>query len=339
MKEEFFMIKIIAALIVFMLVVLFHEFGHFIMAKKQGIRVNEFSVGMGPALFQRKKGDTVYSLRALPLGGFCAMEGEDEESEAEDSFDRAPALGRFLTILAGPLMNLVICYLCFVFFFGMTGKPVPRILEFSEASNLPRQGIKVGDTITAINDRPVDSYDQLIKLIKDSKGEEIKLTYLRDNATHDVSVEPIRGENGDYLLGFIADRDQDLTYAFKGAFDKMVSLYGMLFVTIGQLITGGLSLSSVSGPVGVVRLIGDAAQEGMAPLLFLTGYISLNLAFFNLLPIPALDGSKLVLILVEKLRGKPIKKEIESKITIAGFILLMALILLVSIKDVWTIFQ
>lgn len=333
------MIKIIAAIVIFMLVVLFHEFGHFIMAKKQGIRVNEFSVGMGPAIFQKEKGETVYSLRAIPLGGFCAMEGEDEESSAEDSFDQASPLSRFLTILAGPVMNLIICYISFVLFLGMTGKPVPRILEFSEASHLPQQGMKVGDTITAINDRPVDSYKQLTDLIQESKGEEIKVTYLRDDATHDITAEPIREESGNYILGFIADRDQDLAYAFTGAFQEMVTLYGMFFVTIGKLITGQLSLASFSGPVGVVRIIGDAAQQGLAPLLYLTGYISLNLGFFNLLPIPALDGSKLVLILIEKLRGKPMNKETESKITIAGFIFLVGLIVLVSIKDVWTIFQ
>lgn len=333
------MTQVIAALIVFMLVILFHELGHFLVAKSRGIRVNEFSIGMGPALFQKKKKDTLYSIRALPLGGYCAMEGEEEASSAADSFDQASAGSRFLTILAGPMMNLLICYLCFALFFGIAGKPVPRIAGFSEPSALKEAGLMQGDTITAIDDKNIEDFEQLQRMIQKSDGEALKVTFLRDNASQDVTVRPIKSEQGTYVLGFLADRDRDASYALIGAFQEMVRLFGLLFVTIGRLLTGRLSLSAVSGPVGVVQAIGTAAQEGLSPLLFFTGYISLNLAFFNLLPIPALDGSKLLLIGIEKLTGKTLAKETEAKITMVGFFFLLALIALVSVKDIWALFR
>ncbi len=332
---------IVIALIIFMLVVLLHEFGHFIVAKKSGIKVNEFSVGMGPALFQRKKGETVYSLRVLPLGGYCAMEGEDEESPDPASYDLASPSRRFFTILAGPLMNLLVAYVCFALFLGINGKPIAKVANFSEDSPLLAAGAKIGDEVTALNGDNVENYDDMINQLQKKGKDPLKVTIYRveNGQGKSIDLELKASENGGkYFLGFYADRESDFLYAIVGGFTTLVENFKLLFVIIGRLITGKLSMGAVSGPIGVVKMIGDAANQSFAYLVFLTGYISLNLGFFNLLPIPALDGSKLIFIAIEKIRGKAIKKETESKITMAGFAFLMGILVLVSIKDVVKLF-
>ncbi|MDD7543662.1 MAG: site-2 protease family protein, partial [Peptoniphilaceae bacterium] len=149
--------SIILAFIIFFIVVLFHEGGHFFAAKSVGIRVNEFSIGMGPAIWKKTKGETLYSLRALPLGGYCAMEGEDEESASPDSFDAAKPWQRFLTILAGPVMNLLIALLCFILYLGMVGEAVPVIDSFTEHSAFQTAGASAGDRVISVNDTSVSN--------------------------------------------------------------------------------------------------------------------------------------------------------------------------------------
>lgn len=332
---------IIAALIIFMVVVLLHELGHFMMAKRAGIKVNEFSVGMGPALLQKQKGETIYSLRLLPLGGYCAMEGEDEESPDPASYELAKPGQKFLTILAGPMMNLIIAYICFAIFLGISGKPISRVGQFTDDSPLQAAGVVLGDDIKEVNGEKVENYDDLIRQIQEKGGKELNLTINRVSGENikTINIEVLAKEqDGRYYLGFFAEREHDFLYAITGGFTTLVENFKLLFTIIGQLLTGKMSLSAVSGPIGVVRMIGDAAKQSFVSLIFLTGYISLNLGFFNLLPIPALDGSKLILIIIEKIRGKAINKETEAKITMAGFVVLMAILLLVSIKDIVNIF-
>ncbi len=332
---------ILAALVIFMLVVLMHEFGHFIVAKRSGIKVNEFSVGMGPALVQRKKGETLYSLRILPLGGYCAMEGEDEESPDPASYDLASPARRFLTILAGPLMNLLIAYICFALFLGINGKPIAKVANFSDNSPLMAAGGKIGDEVTALNGDNVDNYDDMIGQLQKKGKDPLKVTVYRVENGQGKSIDlelKASEDNGKYFLGFYADRETDFLYAIIGGFTTLIENLKLLFVVIGRLLTGKMSMGAVSGPIGVVKMIGDAAKQSFSYLIFLTGYISLNLGFFNLLPIPALDGSKLIFIAIEKIRGKAIKKETESKITMVGFAFLMGILLLVSVKDLVNIF-
>ncbi|MDD7593618.1 MAG: RIP metalloprotease RseP [Peptoniphilaceae bacterium] len=331
--------NIIVALIVFMIVILFHEGGHFFAAKKVGIRVNEFSVGMGPALWQTQKGETTYSLRALPLGGYCAMEGEEEDSDVEGSYSMALPWQRFLTVLAGPVMNLVIAYLCFALFLGLSGKPVPVVDSFSKNSPAAEVGMLPGDRITAINGQTVDTADEMTAAIQEAgKDDEIiAVTYLRDNETTTVRLRP-QEQEGRLYVGIVMQRKADPLGAITGGVSMLVDTFVSLFVIIGRLITGGLSADAISGPVGVISLIGQAASQGFTSVIYLTGYISVNLAFFNLLPIPALDGFTLLLIIIEKLRGKPLKQQVEERIKIVGFSLLMGLILFVSFKDVIRLF-
>lgn len=329
--------SILIALGIFLLVVFFHEGGHFLVAKASGIRVNEFSVGMGPKIWQREKGETLYTLRALPLGGYCAMEGEDETSDAPDSFEKALPGRRFLTILAGPLMNLVIAVLCFILFAGLNGKPVPVIDEIVPGSPLAEFDVQPDDKILSVNGQEITSFEQIAPLLQEAKDNPVEVGLQRGERNFSVSVRPLQID-GMYRLLFSAKTVFDPLYAVAHGVQMTGELFLQLFSVLGRLITGQLSFDAVSGPVGVVTSIGRAAQEGARALVMWTGYISLNLAFFNLLPIPALDGSKLLFIAIEKLRGKPIRKEIEGRITMVGFFCLLGLILLVSIHDIMRLF-
>ncbi|WP_071705632.1 RIP metalloprotease RseP [Murdochiella vaginalis] len=326
---------IILALLVFLIVIVFHELGHFSVAKWVGIRVLEFSVGMGPALWQKAKGETTYSLRALPLGGYCAMEGEDEASDDEASFTNAKPGQRFLTILAGPMMNLVIAYICFVLFLGVQGVAVPVVQDFSVNSPAAEAGMQGGDRITAIDGENVTSGKQLVDLLQRHTDltRPVQVTVLRDNTSKTIAVQPDI-EQGKVLLGITMQRKSDFLGAFGAAWSMLWDTLFSLFTILQRLFTGALSINALSGPIGVVSMIGQAAQKGFSQLLFFTGYISLNLAFFNLLPIPALDGFTLWLIALEKLRGKPLSMKVENGIKVAGFALLIGLILFVSFKDI-----
>lgn len=326
---------IIFAILVFLIVIVFHEFGHFSIAKAVGIRVLEFSIGMGPALWQKEKGDTTYSLRALPLGGYCAMEGEEEDSDDEASFMNAKPYQRFLTILAGPVMNLLIAYLCFVLYLGIQGIAVPVVDSFPANSPAAEAGMMTGDRITAINADNVQSAENLIALLQKhgEKASTVQVTVLRENTSKTLVVKP-QTQEGRVMLGITMQRKSDFVAAIGMAWTMLWDTFFSLFGILHRLITGSLSINALSGPIGVVNMIGQAAQEGFSRLLFFTGYISLNLGFFNLLPIPALDGFTLWLIVLEKLRGKPLSMKVENGIKIAGFALLIGLILFVSFKDV-----
>lgn len=332
-------LTILAAIAVFLIVVLFHELGHFVAAKLVGIKVNEFSVGMGPALVQKQSGETLYSVRLLPLGGYCAMEGEDEDSIDPRGYDQAKPWQRFITILAGPLMNLLIAIIFFTIFSYLSGAPNQEVASFPENSPLEEAGLEIGDKIVSINEIELQNHEHLQYMTAGSDGEELEVAYQKeDGSIQTVRIDPMEVD-GQYILGFTPGRQPiSLTQSLADGLSLTWATFTGLFTIIGMLFTGQLGLDAVSGPVGVVTQIGQVAASGLVPLLFFTAYISVNLAFFNLLPIPALDGSKLLLILVEKLRGRPMKKETEAKITIVGFMLLMGLILVVSIKDIVNLF-
>ena len=332
-------ITIISALAVFLLVVLFHELGHFLVAKAVNIKVNEFSIGMGPAIVQSQKGETEYSLRAIPLGGYCAMEGEDEDSADPRGFDQAKPWQRFFTILAGPIMNILTAVLLFSIYAAMMGQPVPVVDEFTENSVLAEAGLEEGDEITAINGVAVEGQEHLRNIVQEHGSEMLTITYEKPDGTSNSVDVQAQEQDGRYLIGFIARtvRDNPIN-SIKQGFKMTWTTFIQLFQILGMLFSGQLGMDAVSGPVGVISTIGQAASNGLMPLIFLTGYISVNLAFFNLLPIPALDGSKLLFIIIEKLRGKPVNKELETKITMVGFAFLLGLIVLISIKDIINIF-
>ena len=336
--------RILLAVVLFLLLIVFHEFGHFIVAKKSGIKVNEFAVGMGPLVYSKEKGETTYSFRAIPIGGYCAMEGEDDESSDPRSFDNAPAYKRFLTILAGPIANLIIAVLVFTIVGVIGGVVTTTVDDFIENSPAQAAGIEKGDEILKINDQVIDDFNDISKVVNDfykdkDFDKEITVLAKRNGKDLDFAFKPkVEGENT--YIGIIpARRTPGFFEAIGLGFKETGRNVKMIFTILGRLFTGKLAFGALSGPVGVLKELGNQAQNGLANLLYFLAYISVNLAVFNLLPIPALAGSKLLTSGIEIITGKKINKKLEEKITMVGFFILLGLILVVSIKDIVNLFR
>lgn len=334
------MITIISSIIIFLLVILIHEFGHFIVAKMNGVSVLEFSVGMGPKLFQKESNGTLYSLRLLPVGGYCQLEGEDEENDSPNSLNNQSPLVRLKVILAGAIMNFLLAFILLILLMSVSrvSTEVSGVLEDSPAYS---SGIQTGDKIVSINGKNINDGEELLKNIKESQGD-LDIGVIRDSQSKNIKVTP-RLENNVGKIGVNFQEEYDiknfsLIKGFKKGVITFLNLTGMLYKFLGMLITGQLGLGGVSGPVGVVKEIGNAAKTGVANLIFLLAYININLGVFNLLPIPALDGGRAIFILIEMIFGKKISQEKEGYIHMVGLILLLALIAVVTIKDVIKLF-
>lgn len=330
--------QVIIGLIMFMFLVLVHEFGHFAVAKLSGIKVNEFSIGMGPKLVQSKKKETDYSIRLLPLGGFVAMEGEEEFSDDPRSYKNAKAYKRFLTILAGPMMNLLTAFLIFLVVFSSSGTASTVVDEVDKTLPAYSAGLRANDRIIKVNGKKAPTFSYVSKYINQS-SEDVDLTVIRDGKEIDINNIQRKEVDGNKIIGFTAKLTKDFSEVIKDSFYRVIFIIQLLWETLGMLFTGKLGMKALSGPVGVIKEVGTAAKMGIETLLMFLAVISINLGFFNLLPIPALDGSKLLFIIIEKIIGRPINEKVEEKITIVGFALLLALIVLVSIKDVLTLFK
>lgn len=334
---------VIIAIIMFLLLVTIHEFGHFIVAKLSGIKVNEFAVGMGPAIYLKEKGETLYSLRILPIGGYCAMEGEDESSSDPRSYDNAPASRRFLTILAGPFMNLLLAAIIFSVVIFNTGTASTKVGGFSENSKAKEAGIEIGDQILKVNDENISEFADISKVLakfyeENDKDLPVEVLVKRNDEEKSFTIKPYFEKNTAFLGVSSKLRDVGFFESIGLGFKEMNKNVKMIFAILGNLFTGKLSVKALSGPVGVVKEIGNQANNGLMNLLYFLAYISVNLGVFNLIPFPALDGSKLVTNLYEIITKKKVNKKIEEKVTIVGFVILLSLILLVTIKDVFTLF-
>lgn len=334
------MITIISSIIIFLLVILIHEFGHFIVAKRNGVSVLEFSIGMGPKLFQRESNGTLYSLRVIPVGGYCQLEGEDEENDSPNSLNNQSPLVRLKVILAGAIMNFLLAFILLILLMSVSrvSTEVSGVLEDSPAYS---SGIQTGDKIVSINGKNINDGEELLKNIKESQGD-LDIGVIRDSQSKNIKVTP-RLENNVRKIGVNFQEEYDiknfsLIKGFKKGVITFLNLTSMLYKFLGMLITGQLGLGGVSGPVGVVKEIGNAAKTGVANLIFLLAYININLGVFNLLPIPALDGGRAIFILIEMIFGKKISQEKEGYIHMVGLILLLALIAVVTIKDVIKLF-
>lgn len=330
---------IIIGLIMFMFLVLVHEFGHFAIAKLSGIKVNEFSIGMGPQLAQFTKNETQYSIRLLPLGGYVAMEGEEEFSEDARSYKNAKPYQRFLTILAGPLMNLITAFLIFLTIFSFNPTASTKVESVEESLPAYEAGLKAGDEIVSVNGKKTPSFSHVSRGISEAEDQTVDLEVRRNGEI--IKIDDIKAKevNGAPVIGFKAALNKGFFANVKEAFYRVLFIMQLLWDTLGMLFSGKLGMNALSGPIGVIKEVGTAAKLGFSTLLMFLAVISINLGFFNLLPIPALDGSKLLFIIIEKIIGRPIDERIEEKITMVGFALLLTLIILVSAKDIWAIFK
>ncbi|WP_312667700.1 RIP metalloprotease RseP [Tissierella praeacuta] len=327
------MLTAISAVFVFLVVILVHEFGHFSVAKIVGIKVNEFSIGMGPKLFQKKKGETEYTLRALPIGGYVKMEGEDEASNDPRSFNKVSALSRIAVVAAGAIMNFVLAIVILTIVSYGIGMPTNIIDNTVPGSPAEKSGLISGDIIININGIEINNWDATVDSInKSDPNKEMEIGIKRDNEIRKVMVKPIT-EKGKTIIGIVPKYEKSISSAIKGGFENTFMFLKLMFEFIGMIFKGKVGIKHLSGPVGVIHEVGVQAKLGIYNLLYILGFISVNLGFFNLLPIPALDGSRIVFLLVELVRGKPIDPEKEGFIHFVGFILLISLMLIVTYRD------
>lgn len=322
------------ALLVFGMLVFFHEFGHFLVAKLTGIKVIEFSIGFGPKLFRFKSHETSYSVRLLPLGGFVSMEGEEEESYDPRSFSNKPVLTRMGVIIAGPIMNflLAILLISIISFFAGTATTKVSVVP-DEPADLA--GIKDGDIIYSVEGNKVNVWEEVVSIISQKPDENINVKVLRNsdivsyNIKTDVEQKTNRGVIG--IKAVVVKHS--LRQSIKTGLNTTFWVIKMILVGLLQMLKGQAE-ADVVGPVGIVHIVGEAAKVGIFNVLYLAAIISINLGLFNLFPIPALDGSKIVFLGIELLKGKPLDPDKEGLIHFIGFALLMILMVFIIIKDV-----
>ena len=339
------MLTIITAIILFGVIILVHELGHFLVANWVGIPAEEFSIGMGPKIYQRKGSKTLFSIRALPIGGYVKFVGEDEKSDDPRAFINAKVWKRFLTILSGPLMNFLLAILLLAIFFMAFGtiRTSTHILEVIDGSPAHRAGLQKGDKIVGINGREVDiiNEEKGIELIRDVIKKEgnqpLQISILRDEQTLEFEILPnYNKDKNTYEIGIYFGRFQrhGLFSSINLAFIQTGRLIALMVQSVGSMIFRGQGLNDVVGPVGIVGEINRAVQSGIQDVIYFAIVITLNLGIINLIPFPALDGGRLVLLIVEGLRGKPIDAQKEGYIHFVCFVLLMILMILVTFKDI-----
>lgn len=334
------MTTLVASIVIFGLLIFFHEFGHFIVAKRVGIGVLEFAIGFGPKLISVERGGTRYSLRALPLGGFCRLVGEDpEEVEDQASFQSKPLTHRFAVIAAGPVMNFVLAViLFFVMYFFIFGVPVMNSTQVGEVlpgGRAAETELQSQDTIRAINGVEMKNWDDIITTINARPEEELILTIERDEKLKDIRVVP--KEDPQTQRGLIGIAPETRKFSLLGSLNLGIQntwwFTRFIVVSISQIITRQAA-PEVAGPIGIVQMVGEVAQTGLSNLLTLAAVLSIHLGLLNLLPIPALDGSRLVFFLVEGIRGKPVDPHKESFIHFIGFTLLILLMIFIAFQDI-----
>ncbi len=341
------MITIITALILFGIIVLAHELGHFLTATWVGIPAEEFAIGMGPKIYQYKGKKTVYTIRALPMGGFVRFVGEDEDSDDPRAFNNAKLWKRFLVILSGPVMNFLLAVLLLTIFFIFFGtyQTSTHILEIMDGSPAQQAGLQQGDKIIEVNGISVDETDEVkgIEIFRDIINREgskpLSITILRDGKTENLVLQPkYSEERNTYEIGIVFGKLQrhGLISGVKLAFWQTGRLIIMMVQLVGNLIFKGQGLNEIVGPVGIVGEIGKAVQKGIQDVINLAIVITLNLGIMNLIPFPALDGGRLALLTVEGLRGKPLDPQKEGYIHFVGFVILILLMIVVTFKDVTT---
>lgn len=332
---------ILAIVFVFGLLVVVHEFGHFFVAKSVGMGVHEFAVGFGPKIISRKIGDTVYSLRAIPLGGFNKIAGMDpDEPQDEKSFNAKPIWARMLVIVAGSVMNLILPVIIFALIFVANGVTLPSneaiLGEVMSGKPANSANLQTGDRIIAVNAQQVESWQQFVSIVQTSGISPLTITLERNQATITAVVVPEYDEQTKRsiigVMPIVNHHQPGIVEATSLAIKQTYMLIGLMVTGIWQMISGQAA-ADVSGPIGVAQMAGQVAQMGFVPLLQFAAFLSINLGLFNLLPLPVLDGGHVVTLAIEAVRRKPLGQASQNFIQMLGFSLLILLMLLATFKD------
>jgi regulator of sigma E protease len=331
---------IAVSLAIFGMLIVAHELGHFLAARLMGVEVEEFSMGMGPLLWQKRTTRTKYSVRLFPIGGYCLMRGEDEGAERslEGSINAASPLKRIFVFAAGAAMNFLAAILVFFLAMAVTGTDATTTIELVEA-NSPAQaaGLKAEMQIHSVNGRPIAEWAEFSQAVFESKGANVALTASEPGGQEKAyAIAPAYDEEAQaYRIGVAAKSKFVLWHAVT----RSVAAIGQYIVAIigvfGGVFTGRFAFNEVfSGPIGVTAEIGRQIASGVLPVLFIAGAISVSLGFFNLLPLPALDGSRIAFAVVELVKGSPVSRKWEGRIHYVGFIILMLFAAIVAYSDI-----
>ncbi|MFZ5646317.1 MAG: RIP metalloprotease RseP [Bacillota bacterium] len=333
----------LASVVVFGLLIFFHELGHFAVAKLVGIKVHEFSLGFGPRLLSIPRGETAYNLRAIPLGGFVRMAGMDPnesgEIEEDRGFNKKPVLHRVAVIFAGPLMNFVLAiFLLAIIFmvYGLPDVPTTTVQDTLKGKPADVAGIRGGDVIVEIDGKKIDTWEQLSKTVGGNPGRELGITVLRNGERVNFKVIPYKDDNGLGKIGIHpAPKKVDPFTAMVSGGKYIVVMSYQILDYLGRGIVGLVPLE-LGGPVRIVATINEAVRSTswFINLMSLSAFLSVSLGLFNLFPIPALDGSRILFLLFEKLRGRPVEPQKENFIHMVGFGLLIVLIVVITYNDI-----
>ena len=328
--------------------VFLHEGGHFLVARLNNITVNEFAIGMGQKIFScvSKKSGIRYSLRALPIGGFVSMAGEDEESDDVNAFCNKNVWQRISTVFAGPLTNILVGFLGMLILVMLTVPASNIVAAFRDDATSDDHGLQINDKIIAVNGVKTHTGNEVAYEITYQGEKPLDITVVRDGKTIilDDVVFPMTEEQGvilgtlDFQFFGVGEGDKSIGLILSHTFWRTYSTAKMVWDSLADLVTGRFGLDAVSGPIGMTELVGSALATGWESLLYLLVIISVNLGVMNLLPLPALDGGRLLFLLWEAITRKPVNKKIEAYINAAGLLILMAFMLLITFKDILKLF-
>lgn len=337
----------IIAVLVFVVLIIIHEFGHFIAAKICKVRVNEFAVGFGPKLFKKKLGETTYAVNLIPLGGYCAMEGEDEESSDEGAFCRKGPFKRLFIVANGAIFNLILG-LIIIAITLIPSSPNQRfstttVAKFTENAVSSQHGLKVDDEIIAVDGRRIFTTQDMSYMFTGVDDGKVDITVIREGKEtllKDVQFETEKAEGVSYFKLDFYVYGEDITFGsfIERVFDTAIANCRIVWFSLIDLITGKFGLSAMSGPVGITATIGSVAKANLMNILPIMALITINLGIFNLLPLPALDGGRILFILIELITRKPVPQKYEGWIHTIGLILLLGFMLIITAKDIITLF-
>ena len=342
--------KIIIAILMFGIIIIFHELGHFLLAKANGIRVNEFCLGLGPTLFGVTKGETKYSLKLFPIGGACIMEGEDEESADERAFGKKSVWSRISVVAAVPMFNFLMAFIFAFILLCNIGYDLPTLSDVQEGYPAEAAGLQMGDTIVKLNRSKIHFYRDISVYSQFHPGETVIVTYERDGKRYETELTPQYNEEaGYYMYGFIGPGERTQGNVLSNLKYSVYEVNYWIRVTLGSLkslVTGMVSVNDLSGPVGIVGMIGDSYEQSISygwrvvflQMLYMTILLSANLGVMNLLPLPALDGGRLLFMIIEVIRGKRVDPEKEGMVHFIGMMLLFGLMILVMFNDIRKLF-